>query len=78
MAEGQPTTGDSLPEAQEANEGLNSISGLFDQAGLERILAPDELLDSGQEASEPEPTHPAEDEAEQGTENVEESAEPSG
>ncbi len=79
MAEGQTTTGDSLPESQEANEGLNSISGLFDQAGLERILAPDELLDSGQEASEPEPTHPAEDEAEQGeTENVEESAEPSG
>ena len=79
MAEGQTTTGDSLPESQEANEGLNSKSGLFDQAGLERILAPDEMLDSGQEASEPEPTHPAEDEAEQGeTENVEESAEPSG
>jgi len=78
MAEGQ-NTGDSLPESQEATEGLKqNIGGLLDQAGLDRILEPDALFESEQEASEPEPTHPAEDEAEEGTEEVDESAKPSG
>ena len=78
MAEGQ-TTGDSLPESQEAKEGLTTnIGGLLDQAGLDRILEPDALLEPEQEASEPEPTHPAEDEAEKGDDEEKESSEPSG
>ena len=78
MAEGQ-TTGDSLPESQEAKEGLTpNIGGLLDQAGLDRILEPDALLEPEQEASEPEPTHPAEDEAEKGDDEEKESSEPRG
>ena len=78
MAEGQ-NTGDSLPESQEAKEGLTqNIGGLLDRAGLDRILEPDALFESEQEASEPEPTHPAEDEAEKGDDEEKESSEPSG
>lgn len=63
MAEGQDT-GDSLPESQEATEGLNNLGGLIDQAGLARVFgATDE---PEQEATEPEPTQPADDEAEGG------------
>jgi len=63
MADGQDT-GDSLPESQEATEGLNNLGGLIDQAGLARVFGakPEE---PEQEATEPEPTQPA-DEAEEG------------
>jgi hypothetical protein len=62
MADGQDT-GDSLPESQEATEGLNNLGGLIDQAGLARVFGATE--EPEQEATEPEPTQPA-DEAEEG------------
>ena len=62
MADGQDT-GDSLPESQEATEGLNNLGGLIDQAGLARVFGATE--ETEQEATEPEPTQPA-DEAEEG------------
>jgi hypothetical protein len=62
MADGQ-NTGDSLPESQEATEGLNNLGGLIDQAGLARVFGSTE--ETEQEATEPEPTPPA-DEAEEG------------
>ena len=59
-------TGDSLPESQEAQEGLNNLGGLIDQAGLARVFgATEEPEEPEQEATEPEPTPPA-DEAEKG------------
>ena len=79
MAEGQ-TKSDSLPESQEANEGLKqNIGGLLDQAGLDRLMEPDSLFGSEQEESEtPDPTHPVENEAEDGDDEEKESTEPSG
>ena len=72
MAEGQ-TKSDSLPESQEANEGLKqNIGGLLDQAGLDRLMEPDSLFGSEQEESEtPDPTHPVENEAEDGDDEEE-------
>tara|TARA_B100001250_G_scaffold62250_2_gene48693 strand:+ start:2134 stop:3153 length:1020 start_codon:yes stop_codon:yes gene_type:complete len=79
MAEGQ-TKSDSLPESQEANEGLKqNIGGLLDQAGLDRLMEPDSLFEPEQEESEtPDPTHPVENEAEDGDDEEKESTEPSG
>ena len=60
MAEEQ---GEVLTDSQNISDGLNSLSGLVDQAGLARIFAGDG--EAEQEAKEPEPTQPEEAEREE-------------